>query len=190
MSKVKKLNATGLPPLHEVYEVHWNGQPAHGLVLADVQNSWVFSIEPSHNHWSQPSIPATRHGLEEVSAELVVTECKIQNLANTAHCIHWETSIRDWGASVALSCVLDSINGHNIVMYPGPREHNPPHVHVLHKGSSSTLAKYRIEDCALEDGKPTLNSEMRIWLTQYRDQLLISWERCQRGGTPYRLELP
>ena len=173
-------------------EVLWNREKVNGFTLADLQNSWVFSINSSHEDWDKTIISAVRHTLEGVSSKIVVAECDIKNIATQKHCIHWENGIRDWGATVAASSVLGEIDGHKIVMYPntGLRpEHNPPHVHVLNKNGEGDVAKYRIEDYQLEDGKQVKG--MKDWLKKYQSQLLSSWERCyQRGGTPYQLEEP
>lgn len=167
-------------------EVFWRDETAEGLTLAAVHDSWCFSIAAAHADWAMHQIQARCDVMDE-SGNLSSTACTVKNLANQAHLAAWKTLIQDWGLTVAASSVLDSLKGHDVVMYSFPREHNPPHVHVLHKGSGETLAKYRIEDGMREDGKPTLDAEMRVWLACYKDQLLRSWKRCERGGHPYQL---
>lgn len=185
---LKKISVNLTNKLPLLSEVHWNNQIAHGITLAESKKSWVLSIHKSHKDWSKEIINGQRHELDDSGNLPAPTPCEIRNLADDTHIEYWKSYIYDWGLIVAESCILDTLNGHSIVMYPGPKEHNPPHVHVLNKGSSSTLAKYRIQDCMLEDGKPTLNAEIKKWITDHRSQLLSSWERCQRGGHPYKLE--
>lgn len=185
ISKVKKINKT----LNLMQEITWQNQVADGLTLATLNGSWCFSIIDSHSNWFLEKIPAQRHEMDEAGG-ISSAACEVNHLASLAHLAAWKVSLQDWGATIAASCVLDSLKGHHVVMYSAPLEHNPPHVHVLHKGSGDTLARYRIEDGAREDGKPTLDAEMRIWLTKYKDQLLRSWTRCQRGGHPYELNKP
>ncbi len=173
------------------HEVRWrhqttDNQSSNGLTQAALNNSWCFSMTYTHSDWLLEKISAQYDSMDE-SAHISSIACEVNNLASHTHLSVWQTAIEDWGRSIATSSVLDSLKGHAVVMYSAPLEHNPPHVHVLHKGSGDTLAKYRIEDGAREDGKPTLDAEMRMWLTQYKDQLLRSWERCQRGGHPYQL---
>lgn len=169
----------------------WDKYIASGATLAVLQDSLVFSIEPSHVDWKNHCIPAIRYQIDDKLGSVTSVPCDIHNIATAQHCAYWEFFIRDWGATVAPSSVLDEIHGHKIVIYPNIEgsEHNPPHVHVLYENGSGTFAKYRIEDFQLEDGKRV--NGMEEWLKKYQSQLLRSWNRCyQRGGTPYQLEEP
>lgn len=170
-------------------EITWQMQTADGLTLAGLDASWCFGISKSHSDWLLSGIPAQLNEIDEFG-NLQSTALDVKNITTQGHLSVWTNDIDDWGATVAASSVLDSLKGHSVVMYSAPLEHNPPHVHVLHKNSGATLAKYRIEDGVLECGMPTLDAEMRVWLTTYRGQLLRSWVRCQRGGHPYQLEKP
>ncbi|MEN9374075.1 MAG: hypothetical protein RIR79_1627 [Pseudomonadota bacterium] len=173
-------------------DVYWDKYIASGATLAVLQDSLVFSIEPSHVDWQNHCIPAIRYQIDDIKDILIGIPCDIKNIGTKQHCDDWETYIRDWGATVAPSSVLDEIHGHKIVMYPNvghSPEHNPPHVHVLNKNGEGTFAKYRIEDFKCEKGPPVKG--MEDWLKKYQSQLLRSWERCyQRGSTPYQLEEP
>jgi hypothetical protein len=169
--------------------VYWNEESAHGLTLAEAIQSWAVSLFLDDTVWTQPSVTAQRYELDESSGNLNgPTPSAIRHLSDTSHAQHWATEIRDWGAIVAQSCVLDKIKGLSVVMYQGPKEHNPPHVHLLDKQSGNSLAKYRIDVFERPKGPPTWDAEMKVWVTRYREQLLKSWARCQQGGLPFEIE--
>jgi hypothetical protein len=67
-------------------------------------------------------------------------------------------------------------------------QYTPDFLHLLDQGSRNSLAKYRIDVFERPEGPPTWDTEMKAWVTQYRDQLLRSWTRCQQGGFPFELE--
>lgn len=108
--------------LHEVY---WESELAHGLTLANSNASWVFSILKTHHRWEKETIVCQSYNLDD-AGDCFSISCDVQNIASNVHFEIWKNKIIDWGSSVAESCTLDSINGHSIVMYPGPKEHNPP----------------------------------------------------------------
>jgi len=39
----------------------------------------------------------------------------------------------------------------------------------------------------LLEGRNEWDHAMEAWVKVHRDELLLSWERCQRGGHPYRI---
>lgn len=182
--KVKQLTDNATPFLHEI---HWNGQTAQGLTLAGAVQSWALSLCTPNSPWAHATITAQRYELDDNGNLNGPTPCEIRHLAIAPHVTHWTTEIRDWGATIAASCVLDKVKGHPVVMYQGPKEHNPPHVHLLDQSSRNSLAKYRIDVFERPEGPPTWDAEMTVWVNQYRDQLLQSWTRCQQGGLPYEL---
>ena len=170
-------------------EIYLDEKSAQGLNSADAIKSWAVSLFLINTVWTQPSITGQRYELDEISGNFNgPTPSIIRHLSEILHMHHWITEIRDWGATVAPSCVLDKLNGHSVVMYQGPKEHNPPHVHLLDKKSGNSLAKYRIDVFERPKGPPTWDAEMKVWVAQYRDQLLKSWARCQQGGLPFEIE--
>jgi hypothetical protein len=175
------------------HEIHYENSTAIGLGLADLDASkwrhgWALSYGRDEEKWRKTLLPAERYLLDSSGAITGPTHCEICNLAEPDHVETWDQQLRDWGEVVAPSCVLDHMKGHPIVMYPGPLEHNPPHVHLRRSANhSGDIAKYRILDGIRETGLPTLDCEMKAWITIHRDHLLKSWERCQRGGHPYQL---
>jgi hypothetical protein len=186
LPKIQSLANSDVQLLHEVY---WGGISAHGLTLAEAIQSWAVSLFLDDTVWTQPSINAQRYELDESSGNLIgPTSSNIRHLSDISHPLHWATEIRDWGAIVAQSCILDKINGLPVVMYQGPKEHNPPHVHLLDKQSGNSLAKYRIDVFERAKGPPTWDAEMKAWVIRYREQLLKSWARCQQGGLPFEIE--
>lgn len=186
LAKIKRLEDADVPLLREV---HWGNHWAHGLTLAELNQSWAVSFFLDGTAWRQASITAQHYVLDEASGSLEgPAPLDIKHLSETSHKTHWETDLRDWGAVVAASCVLYKIKGHPVVMYQGPKEHNPPHVHLLDKQSGNSLAKYHIDVFERPKGPPTWDAEMKEWVALYRDQLLKSWSRCQQGGLPFEIE--
>lgn len=186
VSKFRTLTETDLQLMQETL---WDNQPAHGLNLADSINSWAVILSIAGSAWINHRIEANRHSLDADGNITPPILIDIRNLSSKDHALHWAEKILDWGLTPLPSCVLDKINGHPIVMYQGPLEHNPPHVHLLDQGSRKSLAKYRIDIFERPQGPPDWDSEMEIWISRYRDQLLRSWIRCQRGGFPYKIEV-
>ena len=182
LSKIRKKTSSK----ELLHEVKWSNEIAMGITYAHILQSWCFGFVATHSDWSHSHISLSYHAINE-AGELIADQCRIKNWSDTDHVREWVPSLQDWGKAISTSTVVDMLKGYSIVMYPGPLEHPPAHVHVLHKNSSDTLAKYRIEDGMRENGKPTLDAEMRQWLDTYREQLLASWQRCQRGGHPYQL---
>ncbi len=169
-------------------EVHWRSQPAKAMTLADLTDSWVIGLALAGD-WQTSTIDAERTSLDE-QGESLTQPIAIGHLAEKSHIEIHRANLQDWGAQIAASAVLDYVGSMAIVMYQGPKEHNPPHVHVLLPNSSTTFAKYRIEDGVREKGPPDIDKAMKEWLAKYQSQLLRSWVRCQQGGMPYRLETP
>lgn len=73
--------------------------------------------------------------------------------------------------------VLSRFYGIVIKMYFLPKEHNPPHVHVIYQDETFSIS---IKDLTIIDGeqKPSARalSMVREWITIHRDELLKIWE--------------
>lgn len=184
LNRIRRLEETDSQLMQEIY---WNGTSADGLNLADSVKSWALSIILDNEHWKQSNITADRCELDSNGDLTTPSPTSIRHLSDLAHIAYWEKEIRDWGATPAQSCILDRVNGHPIVMYQGPKEHNPPHVHRLDKQCRTSLAKYRIDIFERPKGLPNWDGEMKAWIEQYREQLLRSWLRCQQGSFPFAL---
>ena len=175
-------------------EVRFGGRPSLGLTLAYLEvdewgYGWALSIGGQGSPWDTHSLSLDLYVLTDTGDLLGPNACELGNLSRIAHVEHWRSELMDWGAVVATSCQLDEIAGHPVVMYPAPREHGPPHVHMLDSRTSrQTLAKYRIDIFGRPKGPPDWDAEMKEWITTYREQLLRSWDRCQRGKRPLALE--
>jgi hypothetical protein len=177
-------------------EVQFAGKPTVGLMLADMaahtwENGWTVSFAIPNSSWLASSIAAQRLLLLQNGDIEGPTDCTIGHVSSTDHVAEWRTKIQDWGMHIAESSVLDMLGAHPIVMYSAPLEHEPPHVHLLESANShNTLAKYRIDVVTRIDrprGPATWDTTIKTWINDHRDQLLRSWERCQRGGHPYKL---
>lgn len=190
---LKKIQFVAPYQFDAAHEIHYERSAAIGLGLADLAASswvhgWSLSYGADDEKWRESLLPAERYILDVSGNVTGPTQCQINNLSEPIHVENWDQQFRDWGEVVAPSCVLDHIKGHPIVMYPGPKEHNPPHVHLRRSANhSGDIAKYRIADGVRETGLPALDSEMKEWIAMNQEHLFKSWERCQRGGHPYKL---
>lgn len=175
-------------------EIRFSGHTTVGLTLADMAanewfHGWAISLSFPNSSWLAPELATQRFTLTEKGELDGPTDCTVGHLSSLDHVLRWHIEIQDWGATVAQSSVLDMIEGHPIVMYSAPLEHEPPHVHLLESPNShQTLAKYRIDVFERPKGPPKWDAVMKIWVSTHREQLLRSWKRCQRGGHPYVLE--
>ncbi|MBQ6730400.1 MAG: DUF4160 domain-containing protein [Bacilli bacterium] len=73
--------------------------------------------------------------------------------------------------------VLSRFYGIIIRMYFLPKEHNPPHVHVIYQDETFSIA---INELIIIDGDehptPRVLSMVKEWISQHRDELLNMWE--------------
>ena len=117
------------------------------------------------------------------------TSIDMPNVSNVAHVERWRDRIIDWGATIARSWKIWELDGMPVVMYPGPLEHPPPHIHLLDpNGSRKTIAKYLIQPFERPKGPHTWDARMRVFIEDNRDSLLRSWELCQKGMKPISLQ--
>jgi len=74
-----------------------------------------------------------------------------------------------------------------IRMYYGPKEHNPPHIHVYYQDFVSVI---NIESCDLTDGQlPSRQLRMVVaWIEIHREELMADWKLCQNGEKPFSIE--
>ena len=187
MSKIKYFDATETP-LH--IQIRHQDRASTGILFAAISLQatsfgCVISIDVE-NKWSTPLIEVN---LDELTPEGV--DSKKQTIANIScndHIEQWRDSLLDWGAQIATNWKVWELNGMPVVMYPGPLEHPPPHVHLLDpNGSRRTVAKYLVEPFERAKGSNKWDSEMRDFIEQNRESLLRSWELCQRGKKPIAL---
>lgn len=174
-------------------EVHYMDVSAHGMTMADIvardwQHGWVIGLSSGTDRWISPEIGAARYTLKDDGSLHGPTGCTISHISRSEHIAYWRQALLDWGETVSSSSRLGDIAGHPIAMYSAPREHNPPHIHLLESSSSCrTLAKYRIDTFARAYGPPTWDVPVREWVLRHQAQLLASWQRCQTGGKPYSI---
>ena len=73
--------------------------------------------------------------------------------------------------------VLSRFYGIIIRMYFLPKEHNPPHVHVIYQDETFSIA---IKDLSIIDGEVQPSSRalsmVKEWIGLHRDELLEMWE--------------
>ena len=72
--------------------------------------------------------------------------------------------------------VLSRFYGIIIRMYFLPKEHNPPHVHVIYQDETFSIT---IRDLSIIDGEAQPSSRtlsmVKEWITLHRDELLDMW---------------
>ena len=74
-----------------------------------------------------------------------------------------------------------------IRMYYGPKEHNPPHIHVYYGEFTATV---KIDDCEIAEGKIPAK-QLRLvaaWIEIHREELMADWVLCQNGEKPFPIE--
>ena len=74
-----------------------------------------------------------------------------------------------------------------IRMYYGPKEHNPPHIHIYYQGLVGTLD---ILKCEFTDWNIPSKQQLLViaWAEIHSDELLADWELCQNGEKPFSIE--
>lgn len=191
LTRVKQVSDAEIPLEREVFVSNERGL---GLTLADLAGNlwgqgWAISVPVPGSAWLDHKVTAQRFALNDQAELEGPTTCDVDHLSRDVHVKHWQEDLRDWGATISPSSELAQLDGHPIVMYSAPLEHGPAHVHLLEgRGHHKTIAKYEIEQFCRYMGEPTWDVQMKEWVNSNREQLLRSWDRCQRGGHPYALE--
>lgn len=72
-------------------------------------------------------------------------------------------------------------------MYYGPKEHNPPHIHVYYQDFKATFG---IKDGNLLTGElPKRQTKMvEAWIEIHQEELIADWELCQNGEKPFKID--
>lgn len=135
--------------------------------------------------WKQDTLVVCCSELEEGSTDLIESEISLAHISCNDHVAKWENKLIDWGKTIATSWKIFEFHGMPIVMYPGPKEHPPAHIHLLDaNGSGNTIAKYEILNFSRAKGPPTWDAEIEHFINTHRADLLRSWKRCQAGEKP------
>jgi len=82
---------------------------------------------------------------------------------------------------------LSMFYGIIIRMYFGPKEHNPPHIHVYYQEFKAT---FNIHSADLIEGNlPSKQQKLVMaWMLIHQEELLADWELCQKGETPFKID--
>ena len=74
-----------------------------------------------------------------------------------------------------------------IRMYYGPKEHNPPHIHVEYQGADTIV---NITTGTVIDGdlSPRHLRFIQAWIEIHKEELLANWALCQNGEEPFKVE--
>ena len=72
-------------------------------------------------------------------------------------------------------------------MYYGPKEHNPPHIHVYYQDAVVVI---NIQTCEIMEGLiPARQLRMVIaWIEIHREELMADWQLCQNGDKPFLID--
>lgn len=137
------------------------------------------------NMWSTESLVVNCDELSDDQVDQRKSIVEVAHISSKEHIERWRDSILNWGYQIANSWKIHELEGMPIVMYPGPKEHPPAHIHLLDRnGSGQTVAKYLIEVFERAKGPPIWDGYMKHFIESNRDVLLRSWELCQKGKKP------
>ncbi|GHT80006.1 hypothetical protein FACS189467_0940 [Bacteroidia bacterium] len=79
--------------------------------------------------------------------------------------------------------MLSMFYGLLVRMYYAPKEHNPPHIHVVYQEKEATV---NILNGSMINGKLS-RRHLRLvqaWIEIHREDLLADWQLCQNGEEP------
>lgn len=178
------------PPdnIEVILKSHKNEKNLLGPKLSFISDSWLLSAFTNFPSSSSATLDIECDSLE-ADGTIRSESGFLKHISCLAHLEEWEQSIKDWGYLASSSCIIKRFGRHPLAMFPGPKEHNPPHVHLLLPDSHETLAKYRIDEVLRLKGRDNeYDSAIMDWIREHKNELLASWEKCQAGGLPYNLE--
>lgn len=177
---------------NETNDIYYNDIRAVGLTCSFFTASWVFSFPEADSPWASPSINASEYYLNPDNEKIKIRACTINNLAQDEHVEHWKNELEDWGLEIAESNIIAYLDALPIVMYPN--DHGYPHIHLINPNQydqnnhRKTLAKFRIDNNERIEGKPKWDTQIKEWINNNKELLLRSWNRCKKGGHPYRVD--
>lgn len=174
-----------LPPIHSLEcELSCNGLRGEGITRAHIADTWAWSMGSAETGSAEDSIQAVKTSIDaEGNANVNVT-----NLASRQHFDRWQDDLQVWGKSVSNNHVIAFLDRYLVIMYP--LDHGYPHIHVQIRDDDRLNAKYRVDVSEpLTKQRPAgLDLLIEPWIAQRREQLLLSWDRCQAGGFPLKLK--
>lgn len=161
-------------------EASRNGTVSRSLTLCSAVESAMISI-------------ATKDFVDSTISCTVCTydderEKNLYNLSFDYHIDEHKDFIENWGFTISKNYTVFSTSEFYAVMFPGPKEHNPPHVHVR-RVDDIELAKYQIDDVKIIKGEPEFFREISAIILEHKETLLAGWARSQKGQLPYVIEL-
>jgi hypothetical protein len=166
-------------------EVSFGGVVGDGLTRAHIAETWVWSLGNAKTATDVVSISAQESKLD-VNGDLESQVVSIPNLAEVAHAQHWGHNIAAWDQVESNNCVIGSVDGNSVLMYPF--DHGYPHVHVKVTEQPQCVYKYRVDSfMPLASSSETLDDTMRNWVNANSDSLKESWQRCQKGKHPLKI---
>lgn len=183
-SKAVQPTSTLLPPVYEFdCELTLLGRSGEGITRAHISETWAWSFSCDEVGTEQATLQTQKTSIETNS----VTQVEVQNLAIETHVAHWRDRLDVYGHTVSHNNLISEIGRYQIIMYP--LDHGYPHIHVHVKDEPRVNVKYRVDVFEpLTSNRPDdLDQIMQTWVPEMQNQLLTSWDRCQRGAFPLKL---
>jgi hypothetical protein len=72
-------------------------------------------------------------------------------------------------------------------MYYAPKEHNPPHIHVLYQEQEAVFNILTGEIIKGELSERHIRI-VQAWIEIRKDDLIANWSLCQNGEEPFKIE--
>ncbi len=128
-----------------------------------------------------------------LNSELNTEEEKDISVCNISQPEHIETHkefIENYGESSSTSSLIYSCTEYVVHMYIN--DHNPPHIHVYDPNDKNiSLARVNINNFDLMEGSKNvrpIKRNLMMWITSNQDSLKKSWELCQKGKHPIKID--
>lgn len=117
------------------------------------------------------------------------TNISVGNISKIDHIETHIGLIENYGIILSTSTLV--YQGDNYVVHMYINDHNPPHIHVYDSNDKATLlARVNINNFDLMEGSEKVNSikrDLMSWIKTNQDSLKKSWELCQKGEYPIRI---
>lgn len=159
-----------------------------GAKLALANNSLIFSISTQFKNSNSKHFDIQ---IEKIQPDgyIQITNQNLRHLSIIDHVETWKSEIISYGYKRSNSRTIKNFGGYSIVMYPGPKEHNPPHVHLISQDSKSDIAKYRIDvPLKIKGSQTEFHTDILEWINSNKNDLLNSWQHCQLGNHPFNIK--
>lgn len=169
-------------------KVGYDKKYSFGMTRAHQNDSFVFSFGYTP-HWSGDKIKAEKYPITQ-TGNSYTSPVEIRNLASSNNVNYWKNKIEEYGSDASMSSIIYKSSLYAIKMFC--YDHSPPHIHVYKHSSDpqSFLAKIKIHNGEVMEGRMEKSlPELRSLIEKNKNQLLLSWEKCQRGELPLWIQM-